>query len=209
MVTLATYQSYRSVGKELMTTVMQQSLSKDALDRAAKALGIVEQGVLMFESEEEMAVLFDFALHDVRTGGKTAVEQYRDTTGVTSPIEAELLAAHASAATSLFRVIATNPAHNTLVLRDLLRRGQDVQLTDVNLSHTAIPGLLLFLRVVTVKEFATTSGVMFAFPGSLERRLLADYHRLVKKGAAAADARGRFVHFFKAYQAHGLGTRFE
>src|SRR5690242_20329566 len=61
MVTLATYQSYREVGKELMNKVMQASLSREVLDRAARALGIVEQGVFRFESEEEMAVLFDFA----------------------------------------------------------------------------------------------------------------------------------------------------
>ena len=96
-----------------------------------------------------------------------------------------------------------------MLLRDLLNDRDDVSLTDINLSRTAVPGFLLFLRVVPLRDFNITSGFMFAFRGQLESRLLAGYKRPAKKSEPRDDAQRRFVHFLKAYRAHGIETRFE
>jgi hypothetical protein len=44
-------------------------------------------------------------------------------------------------------------------------------------------------EIAPLKEFTTTSGIMFAFPGPVEKRLLAEYQRRIKKSASEADAR--------------------
>lgn len=209
MVSLATYNDYRRVGREMMTKVIKASLSRDTLDRSAKLLGISRSGVFVFDSEEEMAVLFDFALNDCRTGSKNAIELYNETKGSANEVEKEILAGHASAYTSLFRILSISKADSTLLLRDLLNDRGDVSLTDINLSRTAVPGFLLFLRVVPLRDFNITSGFMFAFRGQLESRLLAGYKRPAKKSEPRDDAQRRFVHFLKAYRAHGIETRFE
>lgn len=193
----------------MMTKVIKASLSRDTLDRSAKLLGISRSGVFVFDSEEEMAVLFDFALNDCRTGSKNAIELYNETKGSANEVEKEILAGHASAYTSLFRILSISKADSTLLLRDLLNDRDDVSLTDINLSRTAVPGFLLFLRVVPLRDFNITSGFMFAFRGQLESRLLAGYKRPAKKSEPRDDAQRRFVHFLKAYRAHGIETRFE
>lgn len=193
----------------MMTKVIKASLSRDTLDRSAKLLGISRSGVFVFDSEEEMAVLFDFALNDCRTGSKNAIELYNETKGSANEVEKEILAGHASAYTSLFRILSISKADSALLLRDLLNDRDDVSLTDINLSRTAVPGFLLFLRVVPLRDFNITSGFMFAFRGQLESRLLAGYKRPAKKSEPRDDAQRRFVHFLKAYRAHGIETRFE
>ena len=130
-----------------MTKVMKASLSRDALGRSAKLLGISSGGVFVFDSEEEMAVLMDFALNDYRTGGKNAIELYSETRRSANEVEKEILAGLASAYTSLFRIVSTSKADSRLLLRDLLNDRDDVPLTDLNLSKTAEPGYLLFLQV--------------------------------------------------------------
>lgn len=156
-----------------------------------------------------MAVLFDFAIHDYRTTNKNAIELYSETKGPANEVERDLLAGHASAYTSLFRIISISKAEGTLILRDLLSNMEDVRLTDINLSSTAAPGFLLFLRVVPLGGFTITSGFMFAFPGQLESRLLAGYKRPAKKREPRDDAQRRFVRFLKASRDHGIETRFE
>lgn len=209
MVSLAAYKDYRRVARELMTKVMQASLGRDALDRSAKLLGISSGGVFVFDSEEEMAVLFDFALHDYRVGGKNAIQLYAESKGPASEVERELLAGHTAAFTSLFKVVSTSKVENALILRDLLKDGDDVKLTDINLSGTALPGFLLFLRLVPLRDLNITSGVMFAFPGHLESRLLAEDKRPARKREPRDEAQRRFVRFLKAYRAYGIETRFE
>ena len=209
MVSLATYKGYRKASRELMNKVMGPALSHDALDRSGKLLGISQRGVLVFDSEEEMTVLFDFALNDYRVRGKNAIELYAETKGPANEMEKQLLAGFASAYTSLFRVISISKADNSVLLRNLLTERNDVTLTDINLSRTAIPGLLLFLRLVPLRDFNMTSGFMFAFPGHLEGRLLAGYKRPVKKPELYGEARSRFVHFFKAHKTHGVEVRYK
>jgi hypothetical protein len=209
VVSPAAYKGYRRVGRELMTKVMNASLSRDALGRSAKLLGISSGGVFVFDSEEEMAVLMDFALNDYRTGSKNAIELYSAAKGPANEVEREILAGYASAYTSLFRIVSTSKMDGTLLLRDLLNDGDDVQLTDINLSKTAEPEFLLFIRVVPLRDFNITSGFIFAFPGQMESRLLAGYKRPAKKREPRDDAQRRFLRFLKAYRDHGIETRFE
>lgn len=209
MVLLATYDVYRKASRELIDKVMKASLSRDALDRSGKLLGITRGGVFVFDSEEEMTLLFDFAIHDCRVRGKNAVEHYAATVAPASDIEREILEGFRSARTSLFKVVSVSRSDNLLVLRDLLNVANDVQLTDVNLSKTVGPGLLLFLRVVPLRDFSMTSGFMFAFEGHQEGRLLAAHKRPAGKGESLTVAQKRFIDFLKAHRARGIKVQYK
>jgi hypothetical protein len=209
VVSLAVYNDYRRISRDLMTKVMDASLSRDALSRSAKSLGISSGGVFVFDSEVEMAVLLDFAIHDYRTAGKNAIELHIEGKRAANEVEKELLAGNASAYTSLFRVVSTSEIGGSLLLRDLLNDRDDVQLTDINLSRTAVPGILLFFRLVPLRDFNMSSGFIFPFPGHMESRLLAGYRRPPRKREPRDEAQRRFVYFLKAYWAHGIETRLE
>ncbi len=203
------YEVYRSTDQSLMNKVMLRSLRKSVLNRAGQMLGIAESDVFSGNPQARLSVLFDFALHDVLSRGKSAIEHYRDDVGGESELERELLNAHAIARTSLYQVIEKHPTDNVVVLRDLLQPEVDVQLTDVNLGRSAVPGMLLFLRGVVTDALTFTSGMTLGFPATNELSLLNDFQARSAKVDLLHDARRRFVHFFKEYQAYGLETRYQ
>lgn len=200
------YRTCRKADQSLLNQVMERSLSRDVLTRAARALDILEGNVVLFEGEEEMPILFDFAMHDLRSRGKNAFERYRDTVGPASPLEAEILDAHAAATTSLFEVISTSPTDDTVLVDDVLVERDDVRITDVQLSRSAVPGMLLFLRPVVTAEFTITSGMMLAFPSSLVLDVLAGYRRRSRRPIAERDPRQRFLYFYRLHLAFGVGV---
>ena len=67
------YKHLRAVGRNLNHKLVKR-LSKDDLDKAGKKLGILQSGVLVFNSEDESSVLMDYCLYDVRRNGRNAVE---------------------------------------------------------------------------------------------------------------------------------------
>src|SRR4051812_9027221 len=70
---LARYQHWRRLGLS-MNNRLVKSLPKPVLDEGGKRLGILKKNVLVFDSEDEMAVFMDFCIHDVRPHGRNAVE---------------------------------------------------------------------------------------------------------------------------------------
>ncbi|MBI4316908.1 MAG: hypothetical protein HY675_00340 [Chloroflexi bacterium] len=91
--------------------------------------------------------------------------------------------------------MAVSKSDHSLTLRDLLSEREDVKLTDVGFSQTAIVGSLLFLRVVPFDDFNMTSGIAFVFPDDLESYLLRKYKKLAKKVPSESDSTKRFVSF--------------
>lgn len=71
------YQAFRQRSKELIHEVMRKTLKREVTDMAGSLLGIRQGKVLVLDSEEEMSILFDFALNDCLVSGKNAVEEYR------------------------------------------------------------------------------------------------------------------------------------
>jgi hypothetical protein len=72
---LARYRRLRAVGRDLNNRLVAR-LSKDALHEGGRRLGILRGGALVFETEDQAAVLMDYCLYDVRRKGRTTIEQY-------------------------------------------------------------------------------------------------------------------------------------
>lgn len=203
------YKLFRRTAKELNHKIMKKSLDGDVLMESARLLGIAHGDTLVFDSEDETGVLMDFALYDYLVDNKNTVEIYREEIGRQNEVEKEILDAMVSSYTSLFKIVSILEAENTLYLKDLLNKKDNIKLIDINLSKTAIPGLLLFIRLVPFKDFCTTSGISFVFPGILEKYLLRRYKKLIKKINSDSDSVKRFVCFFKLNKIDGMEVRYE
>jgi hypothetical protein len=203
------YRKYRKIGMELNHKIMDTCLAHDVIMGSAQLLGILHGETLIFESEDESSVLMDFALNDYPVNNQNTMKLYRDTKGWENEIEKEILDAHLVSYTSLFKVISISKEEYTLLLRDLLNAEDTIQLIDINFSRSAVPGVLLFTRIIPLKDFNMTSGVSFAFPGHLEQYLLKRYRVLSKKVKSDNKAVRRFVSFYKLSKTKGIEVQYK
>jgi hypothetical protein len=153
---LARYQHLRQVGR-LLNNKLVQSLSKSVLDEGGKRLGILKGKTLLLDTEDVLAVLMDYCIHDVRRKGLNAVQRYlAETPPAPDPDEMVILRALRQARFSLFAVEATEPGVEIRVL-DLLR-DEPLSLVDIGFSHTAAVGTMLAARVMSPDGIGMTTG---------------------------------------------------
>ena len=69
------YKHLRAVGRTLNHKLVQR-LSKDVLHEGGRKLGLLKRDTLVFNSEDETAILMDYCIYDVRRKGRNAFEQY-------------------------------------------------------------------------------------------------------------------------------------
>jgi hypothetical protein len=153
---LARYQHLRRVGLELNNRLLQL-VSKSIFDEGGKKLGILKKNVLVLDSEDEMAVLADYCIHDVRRQGANAIDRYLAKSP--PPPESDemvLLQALRHAYFSLFAVESTEPGVGAHV-RDLLR-DEPLFVVDVGFSRTASRGMVLATRVMAPEGIWMTTG---------------------------------------------------
>ena len=208
MTLMKKYKTYRKIGKELNHKIMDACLDRDVLMRSARLLGIARGDTFVFDSEDETSVLMDFALNEYRVNNKNTIEIYREKVGWQNEIEKDILDALLSSYTSLFKVTSIFEAENALLLNDILNKKDNIKLIDIAFSKTAIPGLLLFIRLVPFKDFNMTSGVSFVFPSDLEEYLLRRYKKLSKKVKSDSDSIKRFISFFRLNKTDGIKVRY-
>ena len=209
MTIIEKYKTYRKVGMELNHKMIDTCLDHDVLMESARLLGIARGDTLRFDSEDEMNVLMDFALNEYRVNNKNTIKIYLEKMGWQNEIEKDILDALLSSYTSLFKVTSISKAENTLFLNDILNKKNNIKLIDIALSKTAIPGLLLFIRLLPFRDFNMTSGMCFVFSGDLEGYLLRRYKKLRKKVKSDSDSIKRFISFFRLSKTDGIEVRYE
>ncbi|HEV3386943.1 MAG TPA: hypothetical protein VG097_19150, partial [Gemmata sp.] len=155
---LARYKHLRQVGVEL-NTELAKSLSRDALDEGGKKLGILKGKVLALNTEDELTVLMDYCIHDVRRHGINAVERYLSESPPAPDSEEWIfLQALRQARYSLVEVESAEPGVGVHV-RDLLR-DESLFLVDVGFSRTAQVGMVLAARIVAPEGIRMTTGAV-------------------------------------------------
>jgi hypothetical protein len=153
---LARYKQLRKVGLELNNRLMK-TLSKSILDEGGHKLGILKKNVLVLDSEDEVALLADFCIYNVRRDGKNAIERYlEEAPPPPDSDEMVLLQAMRQARYSLFECESAELGVGVYV-RDLLR-GERLFLMDVGFSQTGSPGLILAARVMAPEGMNQTTG---------------------------------------------------
>jgi len=147
---LPTYRRIRQIGLRLNHKLVG-TLSKEAMDTAGERLGILRNGVLVFGSEDETAVLMDYAIYNVRIAGQNAVERYLEQSPPPPDSdEMGLLKDMLEACYSLFELVDVEPGVGVTV-RDALRNETDF-LADIGLSRSGPMGGCLATRVIPLRE---------------------------------------------------------
>lgn len=153
---IARYRAVRATNIQLNQLLVNR-LSKDVVDEGADRLRMKQNGVIVLDSEDEMAVLMDYCIHDIRRNGCNAVEQYLiDSPPDPDSDEMECLRAKQHAIYSLFNVEKTQPGFGVIV-RDLFSN-ETIQVVDIGLSSSAVPGAFLVSRLMTYADFSMTNG---------------------------------------------------
>ena len=153
---VARYKQLRNASFSL-NTCLTKTLTKDAIEEAGRKLGVFKHGKLILDSEDEIAVVMDFCLHDVRRKGINAIERYlAENPPPLGSDELLLLRAKCESRYSLFSVEATEPGRG-VHLHDLLN-DERVFLIDINFSTTAPVGTFFATRIFTVDGITMSTG---------------------------------------------------
>ncbi len=196
------YQRFRKTGRDLNHKIIDACLNETVLAKATTMLKLGQKGQLILDSEDDLSVLMDFALFEIRhQDGRNSVEQYAEMKGGTNAIERELLAAMVQAQTGLYKVKQVLRDKQQIVLEDVIMSEPSTTLTDISFSQTMVAGLCIFFRPVSLSRFTMTSGVAFVFPSKLEQELGTYWKRLEIKGNAE-----RYAKFFRKSKQSGIET---
>lgn len=153
---ISRYRHLRSVGVQLNHKLVGR-LSPDVLDEGGKKLGLIKKGTLVFDSENEMAVLMDYCIYNVYRNGRNAWEQYlRDSPPPPDSDEMRCLEAMQRAIYSIFMVEEAIEGLG-VILRDF-RSDQRLLVVDQGLGSTAKPNLVLASRLLFHDQFSMTGG---------------------------------------------------
>lgn len=201
---LEEYKRYRAAGLALHHKIIDAYLNGPLIEKSARMLRLGRNRQLFLDSEDDLSVLMDFALHEVRRAdGKNAVERYAEEIGGNNAIENELLAAMVKARTGLFKVSRILGDKRQIELEGLAGEEAHVTLTDINFSQTMRDDMVIFFRPIHVGRVTMTSGIAFIFAVELEQELLRRWKRLGRKGSAE-----RYAWFFRKSKQSGFQTKY-
>lgn len=151
------YKSLREAGRDLNLTLAKQ-LPKDAVPECGKKLGIAKAGTLIFNNDDEVAVLFDYCLYHYRRGNKTVIERRLESPPAADSLDMALLQAMMQARFSAFILVKITPRQGAVV-RDLVQ-GDTMELVDIGISETGTPGTVLLGRLLPLPDFYMSSGAL-------------------------------------------------
>jgi hypothetical protein len=185
---ISRYKRLRAVGRNLNHKMVER-LSKDVLHEGGKRLAILHKGVLVFNSEDESAILMDYCLYDVRRNGRNAVDQYLlDSEPGPESDEMVCLRSMQHAVYSLFIVESVIPGFGVTV-RDLLS-DRIILIVDMGFGSTAQPGLIFASRLLFHEGFTMTGGAALPVGVPPEDQRQAITEKMAE--AAAPDEDGYF-----------------
>lgn len=153
---LSRYRLLREVGIGFNHELVGR-LSKRVLHEGARKLGMLEGRTIVFETEDESSLLMDYCIYDVRERGRTVHEAYlQDAPPPAGSDKMAVLQAMEGAIYSLFVVESVDRGFGIRVTN--LLSDEELFVVDVQLSRTALPGLVLAGRMLFVDDWAHTSG---------------------------------------------------
>lgn len=174
---IRSYQRLRKAGRALHGKVLAL-IPKSVIVSTATELGLWRKGILVAD-ENDTDVMADRMIYDKRWAGKSALEHFEEKVAESAWTDDERRFARAmkTAHVSLFEILDTRPgSHVGLVDRLAGARsgeaGPRIELVDLGLSETAVPGALLAARLLDAGEFSMSTGVGFPFPADREAAIL-------------------------------------
>lgn len=180
------YDRYRDVARGLHT-ILSRHATRAVIQDAADRLGLLQDGIIVFDSEAEVAVLSDFLYMGCVRGQRTIAE--RALTKKWPPegsIQRTVLRAMVHARYVLAETLEAQPGTGIRV-KDWVR-GDELFIMDRRFSRTARRGTMLSGRVLEFPEMNMFTGASLPVPPEAEDRFLRATEAMRQ---AAGDGAGR------------------
>ena len=181
---VARYQQLRPIRLRLNHELVGR-LSQDVLRIGASRLGMLKNGVFVFNTEDETSVLMDYCIYDVYREGRNAVEQYLcDCPPDPDSDEMTCLRAMQQATYAMMSVLRVESGVGVQVRNFFTEETQ--LLVDLGLSKSARPGLLLGTRLLDFHDFTATGGAAIPL-GVLDESQLEQWQTRISTGIEDRD----------------------
>ena len=155
---LARYRRLREISKRHHTGAMA-FLSRDAILQQARRLGLADGRTLLLDSEDELTLVFDLAIHTAPAGRSRAIDRYaRSARFPHGSDEAVVLQAMCGAQFAIIVVRDRHPVAGVLVT-DIIRK-TDLWLLDEGLERSFTEDMMLATRYYQPAEFTVTAGII-------------------------------------------------
>jgi hypothetical protein len=156
------YTELRNLGRNLNTEIVK-SLSKRAMMEGGRRLGVARGNRFVLDTEDEIAVVMDYCIHDLRHDRQNALDRFLvSPREELSPEQSGYLISLAKSFYSLFE-IRDAEADVGLNAFDLVQ-GENYFIYDVGFSNTARPGSVFATRIFTHDGITMTTGAALPVP---------------------------------------------
>jgi hypothetical protein len=176
------YRRYREIQRELNRRLITM-IPRNALKECAARLKY--DAMIDFSGDDDISVLFDFAIYDYRIrGGTNAVERLvKQAPWPTGSDEHVILEAMLRARFTVLRVVSTIP--DVGVRAEDLLYDREFLLTDAGLSKTAMEDQHVAARVLEFAEFQMTTGAALPFDPMFAYVLVEGFRKIFPEGSSA------------------------
>lgn len=183
---LARYRHLRAISRQHHSAALKFLSQQTILDHA-RGLGLTVGKMLILDSEDELALAYDLAIHSPRYARSRAIDRYRKAAQLApASDEARVLEAICQARFSIWRVERRHEIAG-LVVCDLLR-DTETWLMDENFERTADAGMAMAARLSQPEAFAMTCGVIVPVDRAIMEEVLdTELPRLRGAPAQVAD----------------------
>lgn len=155
---LSRYRHLRAISRRHHSAALK-FLARSAILEHARHLGMLQGQTVIANSDEELTLIYDLAIHTAREGRSRAIDRYARSAWLPADSdEMAMLQAMCRARFSLWRIARQ---HDTcgLVLDDLLRK-TETWLVDEGLEMSGVSGGCFAARLYYADQYAITSGAI-------------------------------------------------
>ena len=179
------YKELRAKARPI-SNALAKSLGKDVIGDVARKLGMLNGKEILLETEDEIVVLMDTGIFDIRRDGENAVERFlRERPPAEGTDERLILETMRSAWHSIFQVQSAERGVGVQFL-DVLR-DEERFVWDIGFSHTAQPGALMAARLYSPGEITMTTGAALPVYPELVKELPPKLAPCLDPGAGLLD----------------------
>jgi SEC-C motif-containing protein len=169
---LATYKRLREVRLRL-NSLLVETIPKSTLEDCARKLGLFRRGTLVFDSEDEMALLMDYCLYYPDRDGRNLVMKYLENSPPSADSE-EMIALRAMTRAYYSLIQVTDVERGVGVAVHDLLRDETGFLMDVGFGNSAQRHWMLASRIVPSEGFLATSGAALPVDPAAATRIVSE-----------------------------------
>jgi hypothetical protein len=154
-----------------LNNLLVQTIPKKTLEECGRKLGFSRKGILVFETEDEAAILMDYCIYHPGPDGRNLVAKYLEKSPPAADSEDMVaLQTMTHAYYSLFEVVEVERGVGVTV-RDLLRNETGF-IVDIGFGNSAHRHGMLATRIIPMDDFLMTGGAAVPTDASAVSRIV-------------------------------------